>query len=107
MRVVFAKLDHMIEELKDRLIHEVRVEPMRKNRTFKGVLQVTLFVSVEALVDKELIATYQQGVYSGVWHIEVEKQQELLERNKQRAAAIRHELSHTFKVRRGHYKEGS
>ena len=99
MRVIFGKLEHMIEELKDRLIHEIRVEPIRKTRAIEGARHVTLIVSVEALLEKELIATYHRGVFAGLWPMEDAKQQEALARSEARAEAIRKELSETFTVR--------
>jgi hypothetical protein len=110
MRVVFSELSDLVQELKDRLIHEVRIEPLYDRRYDKnGIGHLMLYVSVEAVIDDKmpLVGVYERGTYIGFAVFANSKEaEEFHERNREKAKEIYKTMTDSgFTVRRGHYVE--
>ena len=109
MRVQFGKLEEMIEELKERLIHEVRVEPLVDMKYGQdGRARIRVYVTVEAIIDKEIpvIGCFEALTYYGFKPMEKDKPDEIYEKNVEKARKLRNQLSDEgFTVYHGHYVE--
>lgn len=122
MKLAFGILDEMIEELKERLIREVRIEPLvdrtyakdAKGSMIGGIAHIKVYTSVEAIIDPEIparrpypvVAFFDSYVYRGLEPIEQGKQDELYEKNVERATRLKAQLEREgFTVRSGHYVE--
>jgi len=109
MRVVFAKPEDMLHELKEvRMIHEVRIESLFDQQYVKGLAVLRLYVSIEALLDRKipLYASYEKVTYKGFKPMVDTEAEKLFVENDKEMERMREKLSaEGFTVLCGHFVE--
>lgn len=108
VRVKFGDLDNMLGELDEKGIDEIRVETLWDQKgTNHGLTVIRLYVSVEALLAPNLIASYNKVTFEGLKPFVASELQTLFDKQKQKGKSIMAELcKRGFVVRGGAFEEG-
>lgn len=105
MKLIFADLDEMISELREKGIKEVRIEPLYDKRLPNGMPIIRLYVNVHALLHG-LCCEHQEVIFKGVELLVKEEMKEKFDRNLERCDEIKAELTESgFIVRAGHFED--
>lgn len=108
MKVVFADLGDMIQELQEKEISEVRAEPLYdvKYTEKHGVPFMKIYVNVHALLGDGLYCECKKMIYSGIQPVPDDKVKEKFDKNRSQYKAVKERLEGAgFTVRTGHFEE--
>ena len=108
LKIVFAKLDEMLAELKEKGITELRVDALfqEKKTSNQGIFVLKAFVAVGAMLKDGLVAHFEEVVFKNLKPLLKQDVEPIMQQTLQTENEIKQDLgAEGFTVRNGYFAE--